>query len=206
MGILHFPQSSNVNLNRVGVGDAAPDLTLVDYHNKDVTLSSFWKRKATAFVFLRHFGCPHCRAQIVQLRLSHLRLNQAGLAIALISLGTPERARKFQEYFDLPFSILCDPQKEAYRRYDLLHLKFLHEANVRNLGLTLIRSINYGMSGSFDQDMTQQGGTFIVNTHGRILMAHRNIQMSDYPNVDDIIDSLDNARSDGTIEKDPDKE
>ncbi len=40
----------------LAVGDAAPDLTLRDEDGQETTLAAFWRQRATALVFIRHFG------------------------------------------------------------------------------------------------------------------------------------------------------
>ncbi len=37
-------------------GVQAPDVTLQDEDGKDATLSSFWRQRPSALVFVRHFG------------------------------------------------------------------------------------------------------------------------------------------------------
>jgi hypothetical protein len=38
------------------VGDAAPDLVLLDPDERPVFLSALWKERPLALIFLRHFG------------------------------------------------------------------------------------------------------------------------------------------------------
>lgn len=40
----------------VGVGNAAPDVTIRDEDGNEVSLQSFWTQRPTALVFVRHFG------------------------------------------------------------------------------------------------------------------------------------------------------
>lgn len=40
----------------LAVGDAAPDLVLLDAEERAVALSSLWKERPLALIFLRHFG------------------------------------------------------------------------------------------------------------------------------------------------------
>lgn len=40
----------------LAVGDPAPDVTLPDQDGHDVALSSLWRDRTTAIVFLRHYG------------------------------------------------------------------------------------------------------------------------------------------------------
>lgn len=45
-----------MSLPVVQVGEPAPDAMLRDENGNEVTLSSFWQRQPTAFVFVRHYG------------------------------------------------------------------------------------------------------------------------------------------------------
>jgi len=40
----------------LAVGDAAPDLVLLDADERPVVLSALWQRGPLALIFLRHFG------------------------------------------------------------------------------------------------------------------------------------------------------
>ena len=40
----------------LALGDAAPDLVLLDAEERPVFLSALWKQGPLALVFLRHFG------------------------------------------------------------------------------------------------------------------------------------------------------
>lgn len=40
----------------LAVGDAAPDLVLLDADERPVILSALWKQRPLALIFLRHFG------------------------------------------------------------------------------------------------------------------------------------------------------
>ena len=42
--------------NLVTVGDAAPDVTLLDDLNRPTRLSELWQRRPIALVFVRHSG------------------------------------------------------------------------------------------------------------------------------------------------------
>jgi len=43
-------------MTELAVGDAAPDLILLDAEERPVALSSLWQRAPLALIFLRHFG------------------------------------------------------------------------------------------------------------------------------------------------------
>jgi hypothetical protein len=43
-------------MSELSVGDAAPDLVLLDAEERPVFLSALWKERPLALIFLRHFG------------------------------------------------------------------------------------------------------------------------------------------------------
>ena len=43
-------------MHDLAVGDAAPDLVLLDAEERPVFLSALWKERPLALIFLRHFG------------------------------------------------------------------------------------------------------------------------------------------------------
>lgn len=50
------PAASVLRMNELSVGDAAPDLVLLDADERPVFLSALWKERPLALIFLRHFG------------------------------------------------------------------------------------------------------------------------------------------------------
>lgn len=50
------PAASLLRMSDLAVGDAAPDLVLLDGAEHEVSLSSLWQQRPLALIFLRHFG------------------------------------------------------------------------------------------------------------------------------------------------------
>ncbi len=48
--------ASFLPMQELALGDAAPDLILLDRDEQPVALSSLWQRAPLALIFLRHFG------------------------------------------------------------------------------------------------------------------------------------------------------
>jgi peroxiredoxin len=42
--------------SRLGVGDVAPDITVLDASGQSVSLAEVWRRGPLVLTFLRHFG------------------------------------------------------------------------------------------------------------------------------------------------------
>lgn len=136
----------------------------------------------------------HCRAQAVQLRRDQQQFARAGMRVVLIGLGDPTKAREFRDTFALPFTILADPEKTAFRAYDLIYrMRLRQEAlNPDSVLKTLARTPRYGWAMT-EQDIFQLGGVFVVDRTGIIRFAYRSLRAADHPPHAAIIASIGNV-------------
>lgn len=164
-------------------GDAAPDSELKDTEGNPVTLSSLWQAGDTIITFIRHFGCPACRAMLKELELNKPQLEQAGLRVVAIGMGTPARTKAFIEEMGVSFPIFSDPRRQSYEAYRLMKMDWREQLRPSEFLKTTQNILKHGGDATTDQDVMQLGGTFIVNRHGTITFAYTNKAMSDDPNV-----------------------
>ena len=107
------------------VGDIAPDALLMDPDGLDVHLSSMWRSQPAVVVFLRYFGCPFCQAQVVAIRRDAALYREAGARVVLIGHGNHEDALAFLQAKRVPFPLLLDRDRAAYRAYGLTQGKVM---------------------------------------------------------------------------------
>jgi peroxiredoxin len=50
--------------------------------------------------------------------------NRRGVAIAVVSFAEPFRLVQYQEHHQWPFTMLADPERKAYRAFDLTRLSW----------------------------------------------------------------------------------
>ncbi len=181
------------------VGDRAPDALLSDLERREVRLSSVWKTRPAVVVFLRYFGCPFCQTQVVILRNEHDRIRDAGAEVGLVGHGDPEEAVRFAASKRLPFPLLLDRDRGAYRAYGLVRGRAMQVLSPR-VALPWIKAElasetrQRGLNGG---SFLQMPGTFVVDSggvvrarSGTIRMAHRNRHFADAPSVDRLLDVL----------------
>jgi peroxiredoxin len=174
-----------------GVGDPAPDSTLLDASGHEARLSFFWQEAPAVLVFLRYFGCPFCQAQVVTLREDERSFLEAGANVVLIGHGTRQAADEFRTSKLVPFTFLLDPDRAAYRAYGLARANILQvfgpstalpflKANLRS------ETRQRGLRGG---DLMQMPGTFVVDS-GTVRYAHRNKHVADSPRNHEILGVL----------------
>lgn len=180
----------------MSVGKGAPEATLRDQDGNEVALSSLWQTQPTLLVFLRHFGCPHCRGHAIQLRQNAAKYRAAGGQIVLVGLGEPEKAASFRRDLDLPFTVLCDPDKSTYRAYGLTRrMNLLREvaspAGVAQYAGDIAR---YGIALT-EQDMFQLGGVFVIDRAGILRFTYTAMRAADFPPTLTLLDALQAANA-----------
>lgn len=171
-------------------GDPAPDCTLLDKQGQPIVLSTYWTQRMSVFVFLRHFACPHCRAQVSELAEATQAVEAAGLGVVLIGLGKPDKAQRFKDEMGTLFPVLCDPQKASYAAYGLQAMNIFRQTTPREITALLAdRSKAGGTIISLQEDMMQLGGTFVIDCSGTIRFAHRGIRIGERPTIAALLDA-----------------
>lgn len=112
---------------------------------------------------------------------------RVGVNVVAVGMGSPTRTAAFRAEMELPFPVLCDPRREAYRRYRLMRADFRRELTLGSLTHGLRDTARHGVKSSPDQDMLQLGGVFVVAPDGRLAYTHRALRFSDNPPVDDLL-------------------
>jgi len=123
----------------------------------------------------------------VRLHNARKKINEAGFNIFLVGLGTQKQAEKFREEFSLSFQIICDPQKELYRMYDL---KGGTIADVASPSILLkgLRAMSLGYRpGIPGRDVMQLPGVFLIDTNGNIRYSYFSKDASDHPSVETLL-------------------
>jgi peroxiredoxin len=127
---------------------------------------------------------------VAQLRRAKNRFDHERLQVVLIGMGSPEEPRAFQQQFDVPFPIVCDPDRELHRAYGLRE-GTLGELVSPGLALRSLKALGRGhLPGVPRQDVRQMPGTFIVDRGGRLLLEHYAKSAADHLPPDAMLSAL----------------
>lgn len=103
-------------------GSKAPDFKANDQNGKTIALKDF-KGKRLALFFYPKDNTPTCTTEVCNLRDNYAALQKAGIAVVGVSIDTEKSHKKFEQKFDLPFTLLADPDKEIVEAYGVWGLK-----------------------------------------------------------------------------------
>lgn len=97
-------------------GDKAPNFTSTDQNGNPVKLSDY-KGKKLVLYFYPKDDTPGCTAEACSLRDNYKALQKAGYEILGISSDSEKQHTKFIAKYDLPFTLLADPDKKVHELY-----------------------------------------------------------------------------------------
>jgi thioredoxin-dependent peroxiredoxin len=97
-------------------GEKAPDFTLENDAGDTVSLSDF-RGKPVVLYFYPKDDTPGCTAQACGIRDAYDEFEQARAVVLGVSPDKVGKHLKFKEKYDLPFTLLADPEHEVAERY-----------------------------------------------------------------------------------------
>ena len=97
-------------------GDKAPAFTAKDQNGKEASLSDY-KGKKVVLYFYPKDDTPGCTAQACNLRDNYSELQKKGFVVLGVSVDSAKSHKKFEEKFDLPFTLVSDDEKKIVEAY-----------------------------------------------------------------------------------------
>jgi peroxiredoxin Q/BCP len=127
-------------------GDKAPDIKLESDTGEPFRLSSM-KGKKVVLYFYPRADTPGCTVEACEFRDSTNKFAKKDAVIVGISPDAVKSQAKFKDKYDLPFTLLCDVDKEAAEAYGVWKEKNMYGKKVMGIERT----------------------TFVIGEDGRIL-------------------------------------
>ena len=103
-------------MEQISGGAMAPQFTGKDQDGRNVSLKDF-KGKKVILYFYPKDDTPGCTAEACNLRDNYDDLLSRGFAIIGVSPDDEKSHGKFRTKFDLPFSLIADPEKTIIKAY-----------------------------------------------------------------------------------------
>ena len=116
-------------------GDKAPDIQLESDAGEPFRLSSM-KGKKVVLYFYPRADTPGCTVEACEFRDSTKKFAKKDAVIVGISPDAVKSQAKFKDKFDLPFTLLCDVDKEAAEAYGVWKEKNMYGKKVMGIERT----------------------------------------------------------------------
>jgi len=106
-------------------GDKAPVFSGNDQNGKKISLGDY-KSKKIILYFYPEDDTPTCTIQACNLRDNYSLLKKNGFVIFGVSPDEEKKHKKFEAKFDLPFTLIADPQHAIIDKYGVWGEKKLY--------------------------------------------------------------------------------
>jgi thioredoxin-dependent peroxiredoxin len=100
-------------------GAKAPEFVLTNDEGGETSLSDLLKEGPLILYFYPADFTPGCTREACSIRDIHDDIQAVGLTVAGISPQDRDSHRKFRDKYDLPFTLLSDPDKDVIGMYDV---------------------------------------------------------------------------------------
>jgi thioredoxin-dependent peroxiredoxin len=134
-------------------GAPAPDFELTSDEGETVTLSAL-RGKPVVLYFYPKDDTPGCTTEACEFRDAYDRFREQGVEILGVSPDTESSHQKFKSKYELPFTLLADPDHRTAEAYGVWKEK-------RNYGKTY---------------MGIERSTFVIDADGKVARAMRGIR------------------------------
>ncbi len=103
----------------LAIGSRAPEFTLPDQDDRQVSLTTLLNRGPLILYFYPADFTPGCTREACTIRDLHSEIVNVGLNVAGASPQAPGRHTEFRAKYNLPFTLLSDVEKFVIRMYDV---------------------------------------------------------------------------------------
>lgn len=139
-------------------GIKAPDFTLLNQDGESVTLSQYLGKKVILYFYPKD-NTPGCTKQACGFAQLYPDFNEKGAVILGVSKDSVKSHKKFQEKYQLPFTLLSDPELQVIQTYDVWKEKNMYGKKVMGVVRT----------------------TYLINEEGIIEKAYTKVKAAQNP-------------------------
>ncbi|ACE84168.1 thioredoxin-dependent thiol peroxidase [Cellvibrio japonicus] len=105
------------------IGKAAPAFSLKNQFGETVSLSQFKGKKQVVLYFYPKASTPGCTTQACGIRDTHTEFDALDTVVLGVSPDNPAKLKKFDEKYQLNFSLLADEDHSIAEAYGVWGLK-----------------------------------------------------------------------------------
>ncbi|WP_281890141.1 thioredoxin-dependent thiol peroxidase [Paenibacillus sp. YYML68] len=147
------------------LGQPAPTFTLMAGNGEPVSLQDYVGRNVVIYFYPKNMT-PACTEEACQFRDYHGEFADKGTVVLGISPDPVRSHERFAGKYELPFTLLSDPEYEAAKAYGVWALKKLYGREY----MGIVRS------------------TFLIDRQGRLVREWRNIRVKGH--VEQVLEAV----------------
>ena len=165
-------------------------LKLPDATGTQHQLGDLWAEQPVVLVFLRHFGCIHCREHAAQLGARYDEIKALGADLVAVGTGKERYAAAFVKDEQIPYLVLVDDDARAAQAASVHKSSFIGLFHPKTWGATVETWKRGHRIHKAGARVTQMGATFVLGPGETVRYAHIDSDGTDHASIDDVLDVL----------------
>lgn len=178
---------------KLTVGSEMPDFSFSTPFQKGRTLAGTVRnvQGKTAVIFLRYYGCPLCQFDIREFAVSYDRIRQAEGQILIVLQSDPVEMAKQMKREDLPFDIICDPDQELYRLFEVKPAGSKEELVDERSREKILAAKAAGFThGKYEGEELQLPAVFITDDQRKLVYVHYGKTIGDILTPEELAETM----------------
>jgi hypothetical protein len=164
-------------------------MTVLDAASTPIELGALWRDRTAVLVFVRHFGCIHCREHVVRLQRHHERIHESGAEMNDLGKVTPSYLDGNRDQTGFRGPLYTDPSLAVYQAA-ALERGVARTLDPRGLGAAVKALAGGRRQGRQQGDQWQQGGVLAIAPDGRVVYHHASARPGDNASAGAIVAAL----------------
>ncbi len=177
---------------KVNTGEKALDFTFNTLNEQGLKLSDVIKNAdKTVIHFLRYYGCTVCQLDIRDYAKNIKLITDKNAQLFVVLQSKPETILASKGELELPFDIICDPDQEIYKLYDIGSWTDTKEIVNDELTKKGARCKEEGLvHGEYEGNEQQLPALFIINKDMNLDYVLYSKDLTSIPSVEKIAEML----------------
>ncbi len=143
--------------------------------------------KPTMFLFLRYYGCRICQLDLRDLDRGYEQIMQAGGQVVVILQSRREVLEKAAAEKPFPYTVICDPDQELYRKFEILPAADKEELRGGDSPAKAKRAADMGLiHGEYEGNELQLPAAVLVDGEMTVRYARYGKNAADTPGAEEI--------------------
>ena len=136
-----------------------------------------------------------CRAHLGDIRDQYQSFKDINATVVAITFSSPVEALKLSQELKLPFPLVSDSEKEAYKIFELGAARLKDFLSPKVLWKFMGRILTGWLPslGYSKEDLFQLGGDFLVDAKGEVVYVFKSLSPADRPTIQFLLDQLQKA-------------
>lgn len=174
---------------KLEVGMKMPEIIYDTPYERNKSYLEEIKNQKSVLLFLRYYGWRVCQVDLLELKESYEIFLDNNINLKVVLQSDPDKLKDTLGENPLPFEIICDPEQELYKEFEIgSAVSKLKLAGGAKTLVKINKAEKLGLvHGEYEGEELQLPAIFIIDENGTIEYTKYAKNLADMPSAKDII-------------------